>query len=129
MRGPVLADNESKIQRQNFNIHKYLSKYWVYSLLFELFFPFKLCKTYQDMFNKEFNCQKIFQQKSSKIAITYIFPSKNQARMAICFPHQQESSKTTVARKDSIKIKMRILTPKISWSTISSKSCPSLQPG
>jgi hypothetical protein len=52
---------------------------------FELFFSFKFCKTYQDMFNKEFNVQNIFKQESSKIANTYFLPSKNQARMSVIF--------------------------------------------
>eukprot|EP00090_Calanus_glacialis_P022711 TRINITY_DN35004_c0_g1_i1.p1 TRINITY_DN35004_c0_g1~~TRINITY_DN35004_c0_g1_i1.p1 ORF type:complete len:101 (+),score=11.89 TRINITY_DN35004_c0_g1_i1:122-424(+) len=48
-------------------------------------FTFKFCKTYQDMFNQEFNFQNIFKQESSKIANTYFFPSKNQARLSIVF--------------------------------------------
>ena len=81
------------------------------------------------MFNQEFDCQNIFKRESSKIANTYFFPSKNQARLSIFLLHtKQESSKTTVAHEGSIKIETRGLTPKSSRSRISSKSCSSLLP-
>ena len=48
---------------------------------FELFFPFKFGKTYQDIFNKQKNFLNIFNQESIKIENLYFSPRKNQARM------------------------------------------------
>ena len=69
---------------------------------FELCFPVWFCKTYQDMFIQEFNCQKIFKQEWSMIDNTYFFPNKNQARRAIpFFLTKQESSNKLIEKSQS----------------------------
>ena len=84
-------------------------------------FTFKFCNT-----NQEFNCQNIFKRESSKIANTYFFTSKNQARLSIFFfipsknqPRQQLLMKLNQDRDKSFDTKSL-------RSRISSKSCSSL---
>jgi hypothetical protein len=79
-----LTAKDSKMYLRHPNLHKCSCKYWV-NTLFKRCFTFKKLKTYQDMFNEEFNYQNIFKHKSSKIANTYFFPGKNQARLSIIF--------------------------------------------
>ena len=55
------------------------------------------------MFNKELNFQNIFKQESSKIAITFFLPSKNQARFSIFFfiPSKNQARQTLLEKAQS----------------------------
>jgi hypothetical protein len=70
---------------------------------FEQFFPIKCCQTYQDMFNQEFNFQNIFKQESSEIANTYVFSSKNQARILIfsLIPNKNQARQKLLVKAQS----------------------------
>jgi hypothetical protein len=68
----------------------------VFKYSFEMCFPFKLRKTYLDIFSKEFNFQDIFKQDYQHIVITKQESSKNTNSF---LQNKQESSKIPVVSK------------------------------
>ena len=66
------------------------------------------------MLNQELNLQNIFKQDWQYIFLLEQESSKNVNSFLY---NKQESSKSTAARKDSLKIETRLLTTKISGST------------
>ena len=90
-------------------------------------FSFKLCKTYEDLFKKKLNFQNIFKQDSSKIANTYFFPSKTQARLSILFfITSKNQARQQLLEKAQSRSRQEFGMKKSLRSRFSSKSCYTL---